>query len=81
MVDSFTLIYMYFHYIEQLRKNYLMKGLQLSAMSYIGGGIFGLVMLAFASFGGVRGGMGVDDLNAVYYNSFNQFKSETRKVK
>jgi len=60
-----------------------MKLLTVSALSYIGGGVFGLVMLAFASFGGVRGGMGmgVDDPNMTYYKNFNEFKKDTIKVK
>ena len=48
-------------------------------MSYIGGGLFGIIMLAFASFGGGRG-MTIETDNTTYYNSFNQFKTELKKV-
>ena len=57
-----------------------MKILQVTAVSYIGGCLFGLLMLAFQSFGALHTFTTLQDEKKVYYNSFKHFTGEMRKL-
>ena len=57
-----------------------MKILQVTAISYIGGCFFGLLMLAFQSFGALHTITTLLEEKKVYYQSFKHFSTEMRKL-